>query len=258
MTKMPHRIAMLCLCLLLVAGTAGCGRSLDPKLGYKTSIRDPIEPVNRGIFAFNNLLDIAIIEPVAKVYNFLVPSFARDGVQNFMRNLNTPIIVANEFLQGDIKGVGVAAARFVINTTAGMGGLFDVAGTQGLPYSQEDFGQTLAVWGFGDGFYMVLPVIGPSSLRDTAGIAADSYADPVRLWAHNTDREWIYYTRVGLDGLDKRARLVKATEDLRRNSLDYYAAVRSAYVQKRQSLIRDANSGSASIPDYDEPAATTN
>lgn len=258
MRTMSYRILTLAICVFLAAGTTGCARSLDPELGYKATINDPIEPVNRGVFAFNNLLDIAIIEPIAKVYNFLLPSFARDGVQNFMRNLNTPIIVANELLQGDIKGVGVAAARFVINTTAGIGGLIDVASHQGLPYSQEDFGQTLAVWGMGDGFYLVLPVIGPSSLRDTAGLAVDSYADPLRIWTHNTDREWIYYTRVGLDGLDKRARLVRATEDLRRNSLDYYAAVRSAYVQKRQSLIRDAGTRATAIPDYDDPAAQTN
>ncbi|HYD17869.1 MAG TPA: VacJ family lipoprotein [Patescibacteria group bacterium] len=240
------------LCVLLAFGSSACARSVNPETGYKTGINDPLEGMNRGIFAFNNIVDIAIIEPVAKAYNFLLPSFFRDGVQNFMHNLRSPLIVGNQLLQGDLKGAGVATARFIINTTAGIGGLVDVASAQGLPYEPEDFGQTLAVWGLGDGFYLVLPIVGPSSLRDTGGMVADGLADPVRIWAHDTDNDWIYYTRVGVEGLDTRARLVRAVEDLRANSLDYYAAVRSAYSQKRQSLIRDEKAGdSASIPDYD-------
>jgi len=253
-----QKLSVLALCTVLITGTASCAHSVDQADGYKAGINDPIEPFNRGVFAFNNVLDIAIIEPVAKAYNFLFPPFFRDGVQNFMRNLKSPIIVGNELLQGDFKGAGVATARFIINTTAGIGGLVDVASAQGLQYEPEDFGQTLAVWGFGDGFYLVLPVIGPSSLRDGVGLAVDSYADPVRIIASNTDNDWIYYTRVAVEGLDTRARLVKAVEDLRRNSLDYYAAVRSAYVQKRHALIRDekaTNSNgaadySAQIPNY--------
>lgn len=257
--KLPQKMMVIALCAFLALGTASCARSVDPQTGYKTGINDPIEPINRGIFAFNNVVDIVLIEPVAKLYNWVFPSFVRDGVQNFMRNLRSPLIVANQLLQGDLRGAGVATARFIINTTAGVGGLVDVASHKGMAYEPEDFGQTLGVWGFGDGFYLVLPIIGPSSLRDTTGLVADGLADPVRIVAHNTDNEWIYYTRVGLEGLDTRARLVKAVEDLRRNSLDYYAAVRSAYVQKRQSLIRDegkgtsgaAAGGAAAIPEYD-------
>lgn len=244
MTKLPQTLMMLALCLMLIGGTAGCANSVDPKTGYKASINDPLEPINRGVFAFNNVLDTVLIDPICKLYNFILPGFVRDGIQNFMRNLSSPIIVANEFLQGDVKGMGVATARFIINTTAGIGGLVDVAGGQGLNYEEEDFGQTLGVWGFNEGFYLVLPVIGPSSLRDAVGMGVDSYADPLRMWAFNTrHHEWIYYTRVGVEGLDRRARLVKALEDLRKNSLDYYAAVRSAYAQKRHALIRDEKPG---------------
>ncbi len=238
-TKMAQKLIGLTLCAFLTLGTASCAHSVNQQDGYKSGMRDPIEPINRGIFAFNNVLDIALIEPLAKAYNFLLPSFVRDGVTNFMHNLRSPLIVGNELLQGDIKGAGVATARFIINTTAGIGGLVDVAAAQGFAYEPEDFGQTLAVWGLDDGFYLVLPIIGPSSLRDGVGLAVDSYADPVRIVADNTDNDWIYYTRVGLEGLDTRARYVKAVEDLRRNSLDYYAAVRSAYAQKRHALIRD-------------------
>lgn len=249
--NLSTKIMTIALYGFLAVSATSCAKSVNPETGYKTGINDPIEPFNRGVFAFNNILDIALIEPVAKVYNFILPGFVRDGVQNFMRNLRSPIIIGNQLLQFDLKGAGVATARMIINTTAGIGGLVDVASAQGLAYEPEDFGQTLAVWGLGDGFYLVLPVIGPSSLRDTGGMVADGLADPLRLLAHNTDNMWWYYTRLGVEGLDTRARLVKAVEDLRANSLDYYAAVRSAYSQKRLSLIRDERAGdSAAIPDY--------
>ena len=254
---MMTKLMTAALCCFLIFGTASCASTANQD---GAGISDPIEPFNRGVFAFNNALDVVLIEPIAKVYNALLPSFFRDGVQNFMRNLRSPLIVGNEILQGDFKNAGVATARFIINTTAGIGGMIDVASAQGLPYEPEDFGQTLAVWGFGDGFYLVLPIVGPSSLRDTTGLVVDSFADPVRIVAHNTDNDWIYYTRVAVEGLDTRARLVKAVEDLRRNSLDYYAAVRSAYAQKRHALIRDESNSqnkknpgadySANIPHY--------
>jgi phospholipid-binding lipoprotein MlaA len=254
MTRLPHKFLALALCAFLLMGTAGCARSVNPEVGYKAGINDPIEPVNRGVFAFNNALDIVLINPICRVYNALLPDFLRDGIRNFMRNISSPLLVGNEILQGDIKGAGVSTARFIINTTAGIGGLVDVASGQGLPYRDADFGQTLGIWGLGDGFYIVLPVIGPSSLRDTTGLLVDGYADPVRIWAHNTDRDWIYYTRVGVDGLDQRARIMKAMNDLRRNSLDYYAAVRSAYAQKRHAMIARDNAQAVDIPDYDAPA----
>lgn len=243
----------LVLCAFLMGATAGC-TSAKKEL-QTTAVNDPIEPFNRAVFAFNDALDRVLIEPVAKAYNFLTPDFFRTGVQNFMRNLRTPLIVANNALQGDLKGAGVASARFVINTVGGIGGLIDVAADQGLPYEPEDFGQTLAVWGLGEGFYVVLPVLGPSNLRDTAGLVADTAADPVRLYAFNQGEEWIYYTRGAIEGLDNRARMVNAVRDMRRNSLDYYAAVRSAYTQKRRSLVRDVNPDAASpqaVQYYDE------
>ncbi len=253
--KTPHTrfvIAAL-MCAVVSFSVAGCARSVDPSTGMKaTEINDPIEPLNRGVFAFNDFVDRMLIEPVAVIYNTIFPGFARDGIRNFLHNLESPLIVANNLLQGDIKGAGTATARFVINTTMGIGGLVDAAAGQGLPYEKEDFGQTLAVWGFGDGFYIVLPIIGPSSLRDAAGLAVTSYADPVRIVADNKDEDWIYYTKVAVDGLDTRARLVDAVRDLRKNSLDYYAAVRSAYIQKRRALVRDEDAGAVAIPDYDE------
>lgn len=252
-TTLARKFATLALCALLTTGLASCAKSANPNTGYKAEMNDPIEPVNRAVFAFNNFLDIILIEPAAKIYNVVFPDFVKDSIQSFMRNLRSPLIVANNLLQGDLGDAGVATARFIINSTAGIAGLVDVAAGQGLAYEEEDFGQTLAVWGLGDGFYIVLPILGPSSLRDTTGRVVDALADPVRIVSHNTDNDWIYYTRNAVEGLDTRARLVKSIQDLRKNSLDYYAAIRSAYTQKRASLVRDENPEAASaIPDYDE------
>ncbi len=254
MKKPASKFLIMLFCVFLVMGTASCAHSVDPKDGAKAGINDPFEPINRGIFGFNNVLDKIIIDPICRVYVAIVPDFMRSGVHNFMRNLTSPILVGNELLQGDFRQAGVSTARFVINTTAGVGGLMDPATSAGLQYKDADFGQTLGVWGFGPGFYIVIPVLGPSSLRDAAGTAADSYVDPVRLWAFNTHRRWIYYTRLGVDYVDQRSRIMKAMNDLRANSLDYYAAVRSAYAQERRAKIQHRKPENVDIPDYDKGA----
>lgn len=219
------------LLVFLLTFSASARAATDPS--------DPIEPVNRAIFAFNDVLDRFVIKPVAKGYKAVLPPAAREAVQSFMRNLEAPLVVANNLLQGKVGDAGVATARFLMNTTFGFAGLVDVAATKGLEYKDEDFGQTLAVWGVGNGPYLVLPVLGPSTLRDTAGIVVDSIGHPVRIVADNADENWIYYVQQGIYGIDKRSRLIKAFDDLRENNLDYYAAMRSAYLQKRASLVRD-------------------
>jgi phospholipid-binding lipoprotein MlaA len=240
MTMSRHNLkTFLAALFLLGALSVGAITQAQAASGtYKSQeMSDPIEPVNRFIFGFNDILDRLLIEPIAKGYNAVLPQFVRDSVQSFMRNLNSPVIIANNLLQGKIGDAGTATARFVINSTVGVAGLVDVASSQGLKHEDRDFSQTLGTWGVGNGFYLVLPVLGPSSLRDTAGMLVDSYADPVRIYADNTDRMWIYYTRVGIEGIDHRSRLIKPIDDMRRNSLDYYAAARSAYKQRRESLI---------------------
>lgn len=255
-TALKPRLLPLLLAALVTFGITGCASSQDPAQAYRTqTVADPIEPVNRAIFGFNNVVDMVLIEPTAKVYRFVLPEFARNSVQSFFRNLKSPVILANNLLQGDMGDAGVTSARFVINSTVGIGGLMDVAATQGLKYESEDFGQTLAAWGVGDGMYLVLPIMGPSTLRDTTGMVADGFADPVNLWAMNTDREWIIYTRAGLEGIDARSRSIDAIADMRRNSLDFYAAARSAYIQKRDSLIRDEDPENGyyyASPDFEE------
>jgi phospholipid-binding lipoprotein MlaA len=145
-----------------------------------------------------------------------------------------------------------------MNSTIGLGGLIYIAKDTGLPYQSEDFGQTMGVWGVGQGPYLVLPLLGPSTIRDTAGLIVDSYADPVRIYLFNTDHDSWYYIRSGVSSVDKREELLEAIDDLRRHSFDFYAATRSAYLQERQAMVNDkrphkAAASAAAIPDYDEP-----
>ncbi len=244
MSNDTFKVISTALLLSLALSVAGCAKAQKPPVTatYQSQqVADPLEPMNRAIFGFNDVVDQALIEPLAKGYVALLPQFMRDAVQNFMHNLQAPVDVANDLLQGNIDSAGVATARFVINSTVGIAGLVDVAAKKDLKYKDEDFGQTLASWGVGNGFYLVLPIIGPSTLRDATGTFADAYADPVRMWSYNTGHYWVYYTREGIQGLDTRSRLLKPVDDMRKNSLDYYAAARSAYIQHRNAVIRANN-----------------
>jgi phospholipid-binding lipoprotein MlaA len=214
---------------------------------------DPLESSNRTVFAFNKAVDKAVINPVIKGYRIAVPKPARTGVRNVLRNLKSPVTLANEVLQGDIDGAGKVVLRAVVNTLVGAGGLFDVAGAEGYEYEQEDFGQTLAVWGVGHGPYLVVPIIGPSSARDYAGYFVDSFADPLRwyLFGHGDAEGW-YYAKVGVEYLDLRESLMDVLNELERSSIDYYAAVRSTYYQRRDALVRD-DAATASGEGADHP-----
>lgn len=250
-----HSLKKLIMATALVATIAAlpaCANSRSMNEGLKSEINDPLEPLNRGIFAFNNAIDVVVLEPVARAYRFFVPDFARTGVKNFMRNLRTPVFAANNVLQGDFNGAGRALGRFALNTTAGIGGLIDVASDFGMPYEPEDFGQTLAVWGVGHGPYLVLPIFGASSVRDGIGMVPDALADPVRIAYLNTDQEYLIYVRAGVEAIDNRSRLIDTVDDLKRNSLDYYASVRSIYGQRRAALVRDEAPEAALYSAYDD------
>lgn len=242
-----------CACLAI----AGCSTtSASDADGYdEAGYYDPLEPMNRVFFDINDAVDRTLVEPGARSYRDVVPKPARNGVRNFLRNLRSPVNMANQLLQGDVEGFSSDTMRFAINTTIGVVGLIDVADQMGLPYEYEDFGQTLGVWGVGNGPYLVLPVFGPGSVRDHAGFFVDSYADPLRIYLFNTDHENIYYGRVLLAGLDKREALLDILNDLRTNSMDYYAALRSTTYQYREAMVKDKNpdeSAAPSIPDYDQ------
>jgi len=201
---------------------------------------DPLELPNRFVFAFNEMLDFAVFRPLAVTYRFLVPELVRDSVRNFLRNLSTPVILANDLLQGELGRAEVTTTRFAINSTAGFLGLFDVAGGMGYEYHDEDFGQTLAVHGMGEGVYLVLPILGPSSIRDGLGIVVDSYLDPLTYVAQNNDAEDWMFARRAVAGIDFRSRNIETLDDLKRDSIDFYARIRSLY---RQTRANDINNG---------------
>ncbi|MFV3127821.1 VacJ family lipoprotein [Niveispirillum sp. KHB5.9] len=217
-------------------------------------VNDPLEPVNRAIFWVNEGLDVVLIRPAAKVYRTVLPTPAQKGIRNALRNLRSPLDLTNQLLQGDWDGAGNVLKRFLINSTVGLAGLIDVAADNGIPYEYESLDQTLAIWGIPEGPYLVLPLLGPSSLRDATGTVGEYFADPVSNYASNTDREWANYTRAGLLALDTRAEYIEALDDVKRNSFDYYASMRSLYRQRRDGWIRDGQPAvdqMPDIPDYD-------
>lgn len=246
---------------ILIAATASvlalgaCAANTQSGIGADAGISDPLESTNRAVFKFNETVDDNVIHPIVKGYRFVVPKEARNGLGNFLRNLQSPVIFANQVLQGDIEGAGNVVLRAVINTFVGFGGIFDPAGKHGLPHEGEDFGQTLASWGLDHGPYLVVPILGPSSARDSVGYIVDGYADPLRWYLFNIDKQHLAYQRSGLQYLTIRDELMDVLEDLRNSSIDYYASTRSIYYQRREALVNDENPDDAvsvSIPDYDE------
>ncbi|PPR45371.1 MAG: putative phospholipid-binding lipoprotein MlaA [Alphaproteobacteria bacterium MarineAlpha5_Bin8] len=203
---------------------------------YEDEIYDPLESFNRAIFKFNNVADRIVLEPVAKGYRKL-PSPVQSGISNFLSNLRTPLVIANQLLQGQGKNAAESTGRFVVNTTAGVLGIVDVAEKIGLEEKEEDFGQTLATWGVGDGFYIVLPIFGPSNIRDTAGMVMTYVTDPINAYAISEGEAWLIPLRTATNAVDQRSKIIDEVNALRDNSVDYYAAVRSSYYQNRKASI---------------------
>jgi phospholipid-binding lipoprotein MlaA len=248
--------------IVLAAGLAACaGTRSTTQAADEYAPNDPLEDINRPIFAFNKALDDYALKPVAKGYRTVLPEFARDGVRNFLRNLRTPIILANEALQGDGEQAGKTFARFWMNTVLGLGGLIDVGVQHGFPFHDEDFGQTLAVWGVPDGPYLMLPVLGPSNVRDTVGIGVDAFADPVNRYFRGEGYDWAPYARSFVAAVDARSRNIETFDKIESTSLDYYATIRSLYRQRRAADIRNdddatpaASPLSSQLPPDEAPA----
>jgi phospholipid-binding lipoprotein MlaA len=201
---------------------------------------DPLEPINRLVFGLNEGVDFLILRPVNTVYRTLVPQPVRKGVANVVYNLASPVILANDILQGEGKRAGNTASRFLINTTVGVGGFVDVAAKQGIPRHSEDFGQTLAVWGIGSGPYIVLPLIGPSTLRDTAAMVVDGTIDPMT-WALMHEKTSVRLIPTGTQVIVYHDEYLDVAQNMRRSSADFYASVRDVYAQRRQSEIANGN-----------------
>ena len=199
------------------------------------AVNDPLEPFNRGIFEFNRIVDGLVLKPASQLYEFAVPEPGRRGVSNFLGNLRAPVIFVNHLLQGEREQAGVTLGRFMINSTMGIFGIFDFASVVGVePREDADFGQTLGVWGVGGGAYLVLPIFGPSTIRDAGGLVVDGFVfDP---WPYVSDVE-VQLARRGSEAVDTRYRLGPLIDDLEETSLDFYVAVRSAYLQNRAARI---------------------
>jgi len=202
--------------------------------------RDPFEPLNRRTFAFNNAVDRAVIEPVARAYRAAVPEFVRDRIRSIIDNLEEPLIFVNNLLQLRIDAAGTTFGRFVTNSTAGLGGMFDRATPDGLPRQSGDFGQTLHRWGAEAGPYLVLPLLGPSNVRDAIGIGIDSYIDPVALIGSPRNQRIFRITSAVVGGVDLRERNIEALEELEKNALDLYVLLRSIVRQRRAVVLNEA------------------
>jgi phospholipid-binding lipoprotein MlaA len=211
-------------------------------------VNDPFEPVNRVIFGFNEIVDFLVLRPVSHVYRRVVPQPLRTGVSNALHNFATPIIFANDVLQGRPERAKTTAVRFLVNSTAGFGGLVDAAAAGGLPRHSEDFGQTLAVWGARPGAYIVLPVLGPSNVRDTVGLGVDTVLHPATwlMW----DLEFIERSSPILAyTVSTHEAYLDEAEALRSTSPDFYATVRDIYAQRRASDIANDDFGAGGFDD---------
>jgi len=220
------RAVMACVAGALFA--AGCA-STNPK--------DPLEGFNRGVFAFNEAADKVVIKPLAQGYDTVVPLPGKVVISNFFANLVDPWIALNNLLQGKPKEALTDVARFLVNTSAGILGTFDVASEMGLEKHNEDSGQTFGRWGVGEGAYLVWPIIGPRTLRDSVGFLVDGYADPVWYVSDVATRNSL----AGLRFVNARAQLLPLDKTVSEAALDKYAYVRNAYLQRRRSLVFDGN-----------------
>ena len=196
---------------------------------------DPAESINRNITKFNDVVDTIVYKPVARTYRYIFPQWGRNRVSNVLYNLSEPLTVVNSTLQADPENSFTSLWRFILNSTVGVLGVFDVADSFGLKPRSEDFGQTFAVWGWQNSSYIVLPFLGPSTLRDTLGMGVDIVANPVYWVADDRTQIGIYVA----DAIDMRTKLLPVTDEIDRTSLDKYASYRSIFLQNRSSNIKN-------------------
>ena len=244
--------------LLILTVNAFAGSNGELELSKKSKpIKDCFEPLNRATFAFNQGLDKAIIEPIAKGYRNL-PDPIQRGTKNAVTNLSNLVTIPNNVLQGDVRMALINTGRLVVNTTIGLLGTIDVANKMGFPkYEKEDYGQTLGVWGIGPGCYVVLPVLGPSSIRDTAGSFVNVLGgDPwYNASAHGNNEflsQDVFIISKALSGIDFRANNIESLDNLEKNSIDFYASVKSLYTQDRENKIKNNQRGNIEVLYSDE------
>lgn len=234
----------LALAVTACAALAGCATPGNPQ--------DPLEKFNRASFAFNDAVDRVALKPAATAYKKVLPGFAQTGVSNFFGNLSDAWSSINNLLQGKGEAGMTDFTRFALNSTFGIAGLLDIASEAGLQKHNEDFGQTLGVWGVPSGPFLMLPILGPSTVRDTAALPADFAGD---IWAYKTPVNW-RNIGAGTRVIDKRASLLEASNLFEEAALDRYDFIRDGYMQRRESQVRDGESGRSDDAQDDAPAET--
>lgn len=241
--------------LMLAAVVAGCATPpSDPaeRAAFEQN-HDPLEPLNRQTLDLNLFVDRILLKPATQVYIAIVPEEGRDAVKRALDNMKEPVVVINNVLQGELKRAGVSVGRFTVNSTLGLAGLLDIAAKMGLDKESGDFGQTLFVWGLPEGPYLILPLLGPSSPRDLIGMGADAYIDPFSYLATAKSVDQIQIARFVVDGIDQRARVIDVLDDLEKNSLDFYAQLRSLSQQKRAAELRHGAAPEPGSDFYQDP-----
>ncbi len=252
---MIKQIKYVVISIALASVLAGCA---------STTNKDPLEGINRGVYKFNDVADRAVIKPVATAYKTVTPSPIRKGISNFFSNIGTLTTVINDLLQFKFAHAFTDAGRFVINSTFGIAGLIDVASMDNIEKRNEDFGQTLGHWGVDTGAYLVLPFVGPSTVRDTAGLVFDTVTSDPITYTHNIGEIRLHNQLRTAQLVDKRTQLLDATDIVDNASIDPYAFLRDAYLQRRASLVQDGlvpkelikqDDGDFESADEDETAA---
>ena len=247
------KLIKIFLIFFILSSNSYAGSDGELKVSKKNkTTKDCFEKINRASFAFNQGLDKVIFKPVAKGYRKL-PAPIKTATSNALENLSTLITIPNNVLQGDFKTAGINTVRLVVNTTVGILGISDAADKMGFPeYVKEDYGQTFGKWGMGPGCYLVLPVLGPSTVRDTAGLFVNVMGgDPYYNLSVNANNEYLdgklYAATKTISAIDFRAKNIETLDNLEKNSVDFYASVRSVYLRDRENKINNTRRGSIEV-----------
>jgi phospholipid-binding lipoprotein MlaA len=235
------------LVLTLLAG--GCASTAATQDTDATTVSDPLEGVNRFFFDLNQRLDRDAGKPAATAYRENVPQSVRGGLHNVLDNLGGPVNVANDLLEAQLENAGIAAGRFLVNTTIGVAGIFDVATDWGMPDRDRDFGETLGTYGVPTGPYLVLPLRGSTDVRDFAGNYVDGFATPLHFVRYDGN-QYVGWMKSTLGSMDNRSANIVTYADIERSSVDYYAAMRTLYLERRARLIEDRTVRTAELPDF--------
>ncbi len=246
-------VASFCFLLLLTAcaGTGKPAAETQQIVNPEDSVSDPFEGWNRRVFKFNGMTERYVFGPLGEGYRFVMPDYLERRVSLFLNNLRSPVSIANQLLQADFEGFENELTRTVVNTTIGLGGIYDIATRWDILSENEDFGQTLAVWGVPDGPYVVAPFLGGVVLRDAIGFMVDGFADPVDLFLTGSARKALARSRTGMDFFTTKLNVQDGLRALTKDSLDPYATIRSAYIQQRRASISDGDS-SGDFPEFEE------